>query len=365
MEIVYECKHTGRRAILIRNSAKEWAEAERELSEAGVPIALPHRAVWSAYLSQWETLFLLVREADGRACIGVAIEEVKTRALPGHVILRVSRFGGDLPADICAVAAAGITELAKRIPRVLRVQVNIFSRSGREAIGEILQGLGYREVQPPSAYQHTLSIDLRPSEDEVFASIGRSARKNVRDLMKMPLRVDVLTDDKYAGRLREMQQEALRRTGGHSSGENWPGVLKLSKDRPDLCCVFGIFEGEETAPEGMKAFGFVCNHGDNGEYRAAGSTRSAEAQIAYGYLPAWEMIRWAKRAGAEWFDFGGVTIPGGEQTALEGISGFKRRFTQETVEVGAEWVFEPSAMRAKIADVVSVGAQRIRGWKGN
>jgi lipid II:glycine glycyltransferase (peptidoglycan interpeptide bridge formation enzyme) len=110
----------------------------------------------------------------------------------------------------------------------------------------------------------------------------------------------------------------------------------------------------------MEAFLWVCNHGDHVEYRAAGSTRRTDVRIPYGYLLAWEMIQWAKAEGAEWFDMGGVTLAGGDEPELEGISRFKRYFSRNVVEVGAEWVFEPFPLRARVATLVSSGASEIR-----
>jgi hypothetical protein len=309
-------------------------------------------------------LFLLVRDADGRARAGVAVEEVRTRAMPGHVVLRVRRFGGGLPSEVQRAVLEAITSLARNRPRVLRLQLILFSRDGREAMTATLREHGFREVRPPSVYQHTLAIDLRPSEEEIFASLGKSSRKRIRETMKMGLRAIVIDDPVYADRIRELQLEALRRTGGHTPSDDWRGILKMSKENPNLSRVLGLFHGEDTAPENMGAFGWVCNNGDHGEYRAAGSKSRGEVRIPFGYLLVWEMIRWAKESGVAWFDMGGVTLAGKNGTALEGISEFKRFFSQELIEVGAEWVFEPYPVRARIANVVSNGASQVRSWMG-
>ncbi len=101
----------------------------------------------------------------------------------------------------------------------------------------------------------------------------------------------------------------------------------------------------------MGAFGWACNNGDHVEYFAAGTRRSDDG-IPWGYLAAWEIIRWAKSTGAEWFDMGGVT-PEGENQTFEGVSRFKRYFSREVVEVGAEWAFERAPVRAAIVNRVT------------
>ena len=120
-----------------------------------------------------------------------------------------------------------------------------------------------------------------------------------------------------------------------------------------------MFEDDDLAPEQMRAFLWGCNNGDHWEYRAAGSIRRSETPIPFGYLLAWEMILWAKAKGAEWFDMGGVTMA--ENDPLTGISRFKRCFSHEIAEVGAEWVIEPSATRALIAKSIANGTQYLMG----
>ena len=72
-------------------------------------------------------------------------------------------------------------------------------------------------------------------------------------------------------------------------------------------------------------------------------------------------MRWAKRVGAEWFDFGGIT-PGTQADPtdpLGGISDFKRYFGTDVVTVGEEWVFVPRPVRAAIAGMVAKLGRRV------
>jgi len=181
--------------------------------------------------------------------------------------------------------------------------------------------------------------------------------------MKMSLKAQVITDPIYAERLSALQHEAFQRTGGDNASEDWTGILKMSEKYPDCSRVAGLFEGDDLSPEKMDAFLWVCSQGDNWQYRAAGSVRKGEVRIPYGYQLTWDMIRFAKAAGAEWFDMGGVTLSEGADAALEGISRFKRYFGREVAEVGAEWVLEPAPMRAKLATAISSGAKRLRTLK--
>jgi len=360
MQLVYQCARSGMQVMLVNGLGSERALAEREVLDAGVPLALCHRAVWSSNLSYWESWFLFVRDGCGRARAGIALEVVRVRAMPGHMILRVARFGGNLAVDVCRAALNAIASLAKSTPRVLRVQLSVLSRNGREAMAECLKELGFRVVRPTSMYRYTLAIDLKPSEDEILATLGKKARKEIRDSIKRSLRSVPISDLVYADRIRQLQHEALHRTGGHAASKNWPAILRISQKHPELSRVFGLFQGEDTAPENMLAFAWVCYNGDHAEYRAAGSTRGAEIRVPLGYLPVWEMIRWAKANGAEWFDMGGVTLGTEDETALKGITLFKQSFSREVVEVGAEWELELEPIRSRFVTLASSGAGCIR-----
>lgn len=360
MEAIYRCNKSGMTVDLIRGLGGERDDAEQKTVAAGIPLPISHRAVWAANFYLAEPWFLLVRNADDRVCGGVAVEQVLTRAMPGFSILRLRRFGANLSVDVCNVVLEALNCLVRNSPKVLRVQACVFTRENRDELGKVLAALGYREIVPPSNYRHTLVIDLKPGEEEIFASFSTSGRNNIRKTTKKSGQSIVISDPAYADRMKELQQEALERTQGRIASEDWRAVLKLSKERPDISQVFGLFLGEDKSPENMMAFGWVCSHGDHAEYRAGGSTRREDLKIPFGYLVTWDMIRWAKANGAEWFDMGGVTFAEGGTDALEGISNFKKSFSKQIAEVGAEWIFEPRPMQARLADTVSVVARRLR-----
>lgn len=358
MELVHRSIENGMQAFLIRGQALEYDSVERELIQAGIPLPLSHRSLWAANAYSRKPLFILVRDADGRSLWGFAFERIQSRVIPGHSILRVREFGGDVRAEVCRVGIAGLATVAQSEPRILRLHVNVLSRRQRRDIGMMLAEHGFREANAPTSYRHTLAVDLAPGEDELFAGLSKSARTRVRECAKKGLVSVALVDPAYAPRIEELQQEAVRRTGGQIASTNWEGVLRMSKESQDLSRVFGVFMGENVSPDQMRAFGWVCNHGDRAEYRAGGSSRDGESRLPFGYALVWEMIRWSKMTGAEWFDMGGITVSDGDDP-LAGISDFKKFFSRELIEVGAEWIFEPSPFRAKVADAVSGARARI------
>jgi len=178
----------------------------------------------------------------------------------------------------------------------------------------------------------------------------------------MSLRSQVISDPVYAERLDELQQQAMTRTGGKPPSLDWQGVIKMSNENPSLSRVAGLFPGDDLAPEKHGSVSLGLQPRRQRGVPSSGSTRRTDVKIPFGYLLAWDMIRWAKEIGVGWFDMGGVTLAEDNETELEGISRFKRYFSREVAEVGAEWILEPAPMVAKMATAVSSGASRVRGW---
>ena len=93
--------------------------------------------------------------------------------------------------------------------------------------------------------------------------------------------------------------------------------------------------------------------GDHGVYADSASVRPDDIRLAVTYPILWDLITWAKRGGASWFDLGGITL--GHATdgdPLGGISDFKRFFTEDLIDVGEEWRFPLHSLRARLAAFV-------------
>src|SRR5262245_19593629 len=102
---------------------------ERELDEAGFALPLPHRWAWAAADRQSDSWFLAVRNPQGRCVGGVALEVKRSRAMPGHLVLRSEQFGGNLSGPIRDAAVAALAALARQSPRILRVSLEVFART--------------------------------------------------------------------------------------------------------------------------------------------------------------------------------------------------------------------------------------------
>ena len=364
-ERLYLCNETGLEAFLLTGVGSDREQQERDLLEAGVHLPLPHSIAWARWIGGEASWFIGVRDSKGRGRGGFAINVSPSRSLPGHRLLRVTRLGPGLPGATLRVGLAGLAALAGRHSRILRITVNAFSRGSLGDIGATLSELGFREVRPPSSYRYTLVVDLSKDLAMTMAALHSSARRNIRRVQTAPVDVRSITETGMAPRVAELQNLALRRTGANDTNIDWVARINLSRARPDLSNLLGLFHREMEGPESLVAFAWGCHHGDHADYRSGGSARLAGPRIPLAYGLMWELISWAKRRGATWFDLGGTTIASSAdeedaEGALEGISQFKRSFSRDLAEVGAEWQLEPHPLRARLARAVSGAASWLR-----
>ena len=336
---------------------------EQELLSNGLHLPLAHRSDWGREFGSDESWFVALRDSTGAYCYGFAVEVSRSRALPGHLVLRARRFGANASAAAASASLRAMTSYAQSQPRILRMQVETFSRDSQvhEAVASTARELGFRPSTAPSSYKNTVVVDLTPDQEEIFAGFDRSARRNVRAPGKKGLNTVAISDLSYVDRIHALMKETMARTGGSYSPMDWARIIEFSNRHPELSRVVGTFLPEATGPEALVSFAWGCCHGDHVTHTNAGSSRNVKVKVPLSYALAWDLISWAKGNGAVWFDFGGVTQGSLEDTDnLGGISDFKRFFSKEVVTVGDEWVLEPRPFRAKLARLVSAAANQTR-----
>lgn len=329
---------------------------EKQLLDAGHPLPLPHRCDWVPCRPGTASWFFAVTDAHDQCIGGFAAEAAPSRALPGHLILRIERFGIALPPEARPIAVAALAHASRHQQRVLRLHVEVFTPelAVQQELASLFQAHGFQQARELRSYPRTVAIDLRPAEPEILASFHATARRHIRALEKHPVAVRPIAEECWADRLSALYQETMRRTGGGSQERPWARCIALSRQQPAWSRLVGLFRTDRDGPESLLAFAWGCHHGDHAHYDAAASTRQTDLKLPLAYPLVWDLLCWAKRHGAAWFDFGGITSGTcGSGDALGGISDFKRYFSRNEIEVGAEWVFEPHWIRARVAGALS------------
>ena len=341
-------------------------QAEQQLASNGVVLPTPQTAQWLVGVGCNDSKLLTTFDCDGHVSGALGVGIGRSRSLPGHVIYRVPRLAACREASAETMLLEGLAQIARRDPRCIRLHIELFEPDPelRARLSKTLQELGFVKAAEPTAYAYTPYLDLGPSEDELFAKCASSARRNVRAPAKRGLYLATVTDPSYAARLQALMNEVFERTGGTTRDLPWTTILEMSAASPERSRIIGLYAPNETGPEGLVAFSWGCVNGNYVTYEAGASTRSRDlGNLALAYAPLWDLIAWAKRSGARWFDFGGVPSPKVSSTSedpLAGIADFKRFFCERIVEGGEDWILEPKPVRAFLARAVRAAATRAR-----
>jgi len=346
----------GLHFTLLRGPSETRARLERGLRDAGRALPLPHRSSWASVQHRPNDHWLLqVQDAAGRPYGAVGLQISPSRALPGHRLLRVERFGPGIPPAAHAAVLKGLISLARRDQRVLRLYIEslAFEVNVRTGLETMLETAGFVRLPSPRSYEHTLVLDLEQDEESMLASFHRTARQNIRNIPRYQVRVAPIVDPEQFARLNEIAAETFARTGGRYTPIDWAPIAAVGMHEPEASRLVGLFRTDREGLASLVAFAWACQHGDHAHYSLAGSTRVADRRIPLLYPLIWDLILWAKRGGARFFDFGGVTAGSlASDDPLGGISDFKRYFTETLVQVGAEWSYEPRPGRAQAARMV-------------
>jgi hypothetical protein len=353
---------------LIEEPEEAWEACERALDARGTPVPLYHRAIWARAnrSSGTRSLFISIRDVDKICRAGFAVESQRSRALPGHRLLSVVRFGAGssgLDASALDAGVAALSAFARRDRSVLRLTVQTFTldQELRGLTSEALRRHGFLPVATTRTYERTLVVDLTPDENALLSGFHYNARRRIRNIEKHPLRVTTAESVALAPRLQELADETHSRTGGEPQQLDWRSIIRMSAEAPHLSRIAILERTDRDGPDAVLAFAWGCMHGRVAEYSESGSTRPEDMKVSTSYALMWDLMSWARRSGAQLFDLGGVTEgSASSDDPLGGISDFKRFFSQREVEVGQQWLLEPHPARAKAARVIAGSARILR-----
>src|SRR5436190_410130 len=301
----------------------------------------PHCVDWARDVMGGKPWWLEVSGPGAAHPRGFAVTVIPTRALPGHRILRLEqlRFAPDPGAAEAAVRY--LMDAARRDTRIVRLNVDTFYGDSAEmdAGDAAMRRLGLAKPARSRLYTHTVRMDLSPSTDTILAGLHATTRRKIRLAGKRALELRVVNDARIGARLDEILAETFGRTASRAEPQPWTQVIEYCRNHPDRARLVSAVRTDRDGPDATIAFALGVRHADHVEYAVAGSTRPEDLHVAVGYAVAWELICWARSAGARWFDFGGVTEHEDPTDARRGIRNFKLMFGADVAEVRREWTF--------------------------
>ena len=348
------------RTIVCQRSDPRWKRYIALLENAGFPVPAFALPSFTAASGQATRLVVLERE-DGEVLWAAAAEVGRSRILPWRRIVRLPRFGPGITPQIRDGVVSALIELAAT-ERALRVHVEIFAPrpEDRNALTEALAHRKFQVASHQRCYASTVFIDLRGSEQEILATFHSKTRRDIRAISKYPLECRPITEPKLSDRLNELLGISMSRTGGRFDETRWTDVLAFVATDPTRAALIGVFRTDIVGTEALVGYVLGYRHADTVQYSVAACARLADMRAPLLYAPTWELMRWGKRNGARWFDFGGVTTgsrASGDRAA--GISDFKRYFCANVQSVAAEMVFSPVPRLSRLAAFVSAMASRL------
>lgn len=354
----------GQRVELVSGDPGRWEACERELLEAEASVPLSHRSCWIREMTTGRHWYVESRdERDGSLSAAFPIRRSPVRSLPGHCRLRWTRFGY-AAREVGLLAALDVLPgVPESRPRVLSQSVEIFTvdSARRSVLENAAQRRGFTRAARGRRYRYTARVDLRPDEGDIASSFSGTCRRFIRDPAKKSYRVRPLREERWADRMEEIWEETFARTGVRPPPRRWPEHLAFARRHPDLYRIMGTFAPSYPERESLVSFACGRYNVDHASYADGASTRDVEPGVALTYAPMWELMKWAKEQGCAWFDMGGITEGSREDDDVRGgISDFKRRFTEDVVEVGTEWVVEADSLRSTVASAVSASASGVR-----
>jgi len=128
-------------------------------------------------------------------------------------------------------------------------------RECRARLGELLGEAGFAQQPSAKNWSTTLVLDLRRSEDEIFASFSTLARRAIRAVAKGPLEVRPVDDAGFAHRLDALSGETFARTGAQYEARwDWAGVIELAREVPESSRLIGLFRTDRQGPDSPPRF---------------------------------------------------------------------------------------------------------------
>ena len=331
--------------------ARELPTADLEGPAPGVELPLFQRHDWIRGSPREHRLFQL-RDPDGKAAVQIALRIERPRRVPMLARAIAHKMGTAASVEAAHAALGALDRLAREAGDIVSIRLQPYRRR-IEALRD-LEGLarraGYRLIEPVGVTR-TLLVDLAPTLDEMLVAVTKKTRAKLKHKGRDAVIIRSLDGAGWAPACVAATNESMARTRGGETRFDFAAAFALRAAMPERVNALGLFMRDR--PDALVAFVIGFRHGELAEYGVAGSVGDpALRALPFNYWLLWELIGWARGAGARWLDLGGLT-DGGPGDPRAGISDFKRHFSELDVETGRELVIDLQPARALAMNVWS------------
>lgn len=188
-----------------------------------------------------------------------------------------------------------------------------------------LANLGLRPSPMHLAAEHTVMINLAPSEEELLANMRRQTRYEVRRADKLGITVDRGNSEELFKEFHRVQMETAKR-------QNFvpPDLKTLMAEREAFLDNIWIYVAR-TPEKAPVAYGLIIGDGREAAYYEAASTE-LNRKLPGAYALLWKAMRDLKKAGYERFNLWGIAPAGQPNHRYAGVTTFKTGFGGEIME---------------------------------
>ena len=220
---------------------------------------------------------------------------------------------------------------------------NDFIDNGGQAVMSELKRRGWRYSSDQIQFKNTILLDLKPSEEEMLASMKQKTRYNIRLAEKKGVLVRVGTQEDLAT-LYKMYAETSLRDGFVIRDEGYYRTVWeafMSSEEPTCEPLIAEVEGELVAA--IFVFYFAGR-----AYYVYGMSRNAHREKMPAYLLQWEAMKRAKARGFGMYDLWGAPDVFDESDSMWGVYRFKEGLGGKVVRTLGAWDFAPNPFWYKI-----------------
>ncbi len=206
----------------------------------------------------------------------------------------------DAGEDVRRVLCGALADIPPRRLRILFVQ----PPDGAGEVSSELLSRGFRRSSAEVAPSGSLRIDLAAEESELRRGLSKRLRTWTRQWQARGVTVR-LGDEHDLGLLIDLIGHSASHQGYQPlSGEYLRALYLMLAPKGHVVLFIGEVHGAALAAELYTTCGGMLR------LRLRGLDRSGEAaRLSVPAAITWEAMRWAKSAGLQWFDFGGLRAP--------------------------------------------------------
>ncbi len=228
-------------------------------------------------------------------------------------------------SDKTAVAA-----IFRKISETAHAEKCVFARirpqlPATEKNIQILRDLGLKKAPMHLAAEHTVMIDLAPTEEKLLANMRRQTRYEVRRAEKLGITVSRDNSEAIFKEFHQVQVETAKRQGFVP-----PSLAVLLAEREAFGKNIWIYTAKTKEGKPV-AYGMIIRSGREGDYYEAAST-DLNRKLPGAYALLWQAMRDLKKDGAERFNLWGIAPKNQPNHRYAGVTTFKTGFGGDTIE---------------------------------